>query len=211
MEWVYHSEDIMPWANTFPFVKALITHSNVFLQPKVFRTSQQYTKAVDEMANDILKAKRLLLEQETDVMQQEVHHFKSMSLKRTEMASNLSLINYAQALLDDSPVLISDVTYPEMLKATVREIGSIRCSGHVPLYADDPPDRPENFSPREDGEGDDAFHKRVDAGSRVHNVYLQQFTAYSLRMKTRDMGIAKANALPKTGSGPPPMPNRFQM
>ena len=63
----------------------------MFLQPKVFRTSQQYAEAMDEMAIDILIAKRLPLEQEMDVMQQEVHHFKSMSLKSAEMASNLSL------------------------------------------------------------------------------------------------------------------------
>ena len=135
MEWVYHSKDIMPWANEFPFVKALITNSDVFLQPKIFRTSRQYTEAMDKLPIDILKAKRLLLEQEMDVRQQEAHHFKTMGLKRAEMASNASLIKYVQTLLDDSPALISDVTDAAMLKDTVREVCSIRCSDHVPLYA----------------------------------------------------------------------------
>ena len=75
-----------------------------------------------------------------DVRQQEVHHFKTMGLKRAEMASNASLIKYAQALLDGSPALISDITDAATLKDTVREVCSIRCSGHVPLYADEPPD-----------------------------------------------------------------------
>ena len=116
MEWVYHSKDILPWANSFPFVKALVEHSNVFLQPKIFRTSRQYTEAMDELTIDILKAKRLKLEQEIDVRQQEVHHFKTMGLKRAEMASNASLIKYAQALLDGSPALISDITDAATLK-----------------------------------------------------------------------------------------------
>lgn len=135
MEWVYHSKDILPWANEFPFIKALVTSSDILLQPKVFRTSQQYTDAMDGMALDILKAKRLLLSQEMDVMQQEVHHFKAMGLKRAEMASNHSLIQFVQALLDESPILLSDMTSETALKTTVREIYSTRCLGHVPLYA----------------------------------------------------------------------------
>ena len=44
---------------------------------------------------DVLKAVKLLLEQELDLKEQERHHLKSAGLKRTAMSSNSSFIKFA--------------------------------------------------------------------------------------------------------------------
>ena len=53
--------------------------------------------------------------------------------------------------------------------------------------ADDPPPRPESLAPRMEEEDENTYNARVDAWSRVHNIYLQQMKGYKLRMRTRAM------------------------
>ena len=76
------------------------------------------------MTTDVLKAKKLLIEQEIDLKAQEAHHFKSAGLKRSAMASNQSLIRFVNKTTMNSPSLLSDITEDELRQATVREIGS---------------------------------------------------------------------------------------
>ena len=49
-------------------------------------------QAMESMSINILKAKKLLLEQEMDQLEQEAHHFKSCGLKCAAMASYQSLL-----------------------------------------------------------------------------------------------------------------------
>ena len=90
---------------------------------------------MDELATDVLKAKRLLLEQELDLKEHERHFFKMASLKRAAMASNASLIKYVDSILMESPTLISDITSDVLQHEVTREIGSTRCSRHIPVFA----------------------------------------------------------------------------
>ena len=113
----------------------MVANANVLLQPRVYRSSDQYTKVMDELAMDVLKAKRLLMEQEIDLKQDERHFFKMAGLKRAAMASNQSLIKYVDNILMGSPALVSDITCEELQLAVTREIGSTRCSGHIPVFA----------------------------------------------------------------------------
>ena len=135
LRWVFHAKDIAPWSQEYPFVQALVADTNMLLQPRVYRSSEQYTRTMERITTDVLKAKKLLIEQEIDLKAQEAHHFKSAGLKRAAMASNQSLIRFVENILISSPSLVSDITEHELRQATIREIGSTRCSGHIPVYA----------------------------------------------------------------------------
>ena len=94
LKWVSLAKDVTVWAGEYPFVQAMVANANILLQPRVYRSSDQYIKVMDELAMDVLKAKRLLMEQEIDLKQDERHFFKMAGLKRAAMASNKSLIKY---------------------------------------------------------------------------------------------------------------------
>lgn len=50
---------------------------------------------MEHMAMDVLKAKKLLLEQELDLKEQERHHLKSAGLKHDAMSLNSLFIKFA--------------------------------------------------------------------------------------------------------------------
>ena len=135
LQWVFLNKDITAWAGDYPYVQSLVANGNILLQPRIYRSSEQYQRVMEDLATDVLKAKRLLLEQELDLKQDEKHFFKMAGLKRAAMASNKSLIQYVDNILDGTPALISDITDDELQRSVTREIGSTRCSGHVPVYA----------------------------------------------------------------------------
>ena len=116
-------------------MQSLVANGNVLLQPRIFRSSEQYQRVMDELATDVLKAKKLLLEQELDLKEHEKHFFKMASLKRAAMASNASLINYVENILTGNPSLITDITSDVLQREVTREIGSTRCSGNIPVFA----------------------------------------------------------------------------
>ena len=80
--WVFLAKDITAWAGEYPYVQALVANGNVLLQPRIYRSSEQYIKVIDALATDVLKAKKLLLEQELDLKLSEKHFFKQAGLKR---------------------------------------------------------------------------------------------------------------------------------
>jgi hypothetical protein len=135
LKWTFLAKDVTVWAGEYPYVQAMVANANILLQPRVYRSSGQYTKVMDELAMDVLKAKRLLMEQEIDLKQDERHFTKMAGLKRAAMASNQSLIKYVDNILMGSPALISDITCEKLQLAVTREIGSTRCSGHIPVFA----------------------------------------------------------------------------
>ena len=76
LRWVFLAKDITAWAGEFPYVQALVANGNVLLQPRIYRSSEQCIKVIDALATDVLKAKKLLLEQELDLKLSEKHFFK---------------------------------------------------------------------------------------------------------------------------------------
>ena len=50
LRWVFLAKDITAWAGDYPYVQALVANGNVLLQPRIYRSSEQYIKVVDALA-----------------------------------------------------------------------------------------------------------------------------------------------------------------
>ena len=74
---------------------------------------------MEDPTTDVLKAKKLLLEQELDLKEHEHHYFKMASLKRALMAFNASLIKYVDNIFMGNPVLIPDITSDVLQRETL--------------------------------------------------------------------------------------------
>ena len=55
--WVFLAKDVTAWAGEYPYVQALVANGNVLLQPRIYRSSEQYIKVMDTLATDVHKAK----------------------------------------------------------------------------------------------------------------------------------------------------------
>ena len=156
----------------------------MLLQPRIYRSSEQYIKVIDALATDVLKVKKLLLEQELDLKLSEKHFFKQAGLKRAAMASNQSLIKYVESILKDSPALISDISDDKLQRAVTWEIGSTRCSGHVAVFAGMSYPLPEylldynqaNFVAMQKNDSWAQVVSRTRTKPIVHTVYIPNYT-----------------------------------
>ena len=134
LEWVYLAQELMPWAGSQACMDILMEQCDVLLQPRIFRSSPQYAKAMELLRCEILKAKKLLLEREIELNDGERIHLEKAGMQRQVMASHASLVKYVENILegDGTPLLISDINGEECRTATVREIGTARKAGSMP-------------------------------------------------------------------------------